>query len=230
MSKLLLLHGALAGKNQFDKIIPLIDKNLEPTAINFSGHGGSVMPIGGYTFDTFAKDILNYLEQNKIEKINLFGFSMGGYAAIYFAKLYPNKVDKIFTLNTKFNWDPTSTARETAKLNAEKILDKVPALANNLMVLHGMQIWKSVLKETEKLMNDLTKQVGLSQEDYAQLKTEILIGCSDKDVTATLAENKAVFELLPNAHFLCLPNTFHPFEQIKPDIIAPFINQFFINK
>lgn len=228
MNQLILLHGALASKNQFDHFIPKLDKSTQATAINFSGHGGTLMPLGGYTFETFANDILNHINQNKLEKVNLFGYSMGGYAALYFAKLHPNKVNKIFTLNTKFNWDPTSTARETAKLNAEKMITKVPAFANNLMMLHGMQVWRNVLQETENMMINLTKQVGLTPDDFKQLNTEITIACSDKDLTATLKENMDIYQLLPNAHFLCLPNTSHPFEQINLDLLATFVNQYFV--
>src|SRR6186713_1930532 len=105
MEHVLLLHGALASATQFDTFSPLLKNDFDARAIHFSGHGGSAIPSEGYTFDLFTRDMLNYADAHKIDKLNLFGFSMGGYAALYFAKLYPHRVRKIMTLNTKFHWD-----------------------------------------------------------------------------------------------------------------------------
>src|SRR5687768_11706113 len=111
MNPILFLHGALASKNQFDEIRKSLG-DLETHAVNFPGHGGELVPSTGLTFPAFAEAILRYLDQEKLEKINLFGFSMGGYAALYFASKHPQRVNRIFTVNVKFRWDPASTAKE----------------------------------------------------------------------------------------------------------------------
>jgi pimeloyl-ACP methyl ester carboxylesterase len=225
MKPLLLLHGALASKSQFDALTPLLP-DFDVHTLNFSGHGGNPIPLTGYSFDTFADDILRYIDSKKIDRIALFGYSMGGYAALYFAKKYPNRVERIFTLNTKFNWDPLTTAKETAMLNAEKMLEKVPNYANMLMIQHGMNIWKQVLKQTEDMMNNLTKHVVLIDEDYKQITCPVIIGACDKDTTATLAENLHIYQLLPNAGFFVLPNTAHPFEKVNLTILSTQIKLF----
>src|SRR4051812_21159467 len=114
MADVLLLHGALASANQFDKLIPLLQPGLRAGAIHFSGHGGTLMNPMGYTFQVFADDILKYVNDKGIEKVSLFGYSMGGYAALYFAKLHPQRVQNVFTLNVKFRWDAGSTQKEMA--------------------------------------------------------------------------------------------------------------------
>lgn len=226
MKPILLLHGALATKSQFDPLLPLLS-GFDVHSMNFSGHGGNPIPLTGYTFDTFAEDILQYINKHKIERIGLFGYSMGGYAALYFAKKYPNRVDGIFTLNTKFNWDPLSTAKETALLNAEKMLEKVPNYANMLMIQHGMNIWKQVLQQTETMMNNLAKHVVLVDDDYKEIKCPVIIGACDKDKTATLAENLHIYHLLPNAGLFVFPNTAHPFEKINLSMLSTQIQLFF---
>ncbi len=77
MKQILFLHGALASSSQFNDIRKTIDNTYLTHALNFSGHGGNLIPSQGLTFNAFAADILKYLDDNKIEKINLFGFSMG---------------------------------------------------------------------------------------------------------------------------------------------------------
>lgn len=222
---LLLLHGALSSKLQFNSLLPLLESKYTVHTLNFSGHGGEPIPLSGYTFDTFANDILTYLDKHNLKAIHLFGYSMGGYAALYFATLHPQCVKSIVTLNTKFNWDPLSTAKETALLNAEKMMEKVPAFANNLMMQHGMNLWKQVLKSTEDMMNKLVEHVQLTDDALNKITTPVTICVGDRDQTASIRENLSVYEKLPNAGFCVLPNTGHPFEKVDLNLLSSLIQK-----
>jgi pimeloyl-ACP methyl ester carboxylesterase len=227
MKDLLLLHGALASKKQFDSLLPLLAPDFQGGAIDFSGHGGTVMHPLGYSFPVFASDILTYLDANAIRKVNLFGFSMGGYAALYFAKLHPERVSKIFTLNVKFNWDPSGTQQEIAMLNAENMLLKVPTFANNLMIQHGMDMWKQVLQQTRDMMVSLSRQHFLADADFTVMNTPVLLGIGDRDTTSSVEETLHVYRKLKNSELLVLPNTPHPFEKINPAMIHTQMIRFF---
>lgn len=227
MKELLLLHGALASKSQFDDFGKVLQPSFKSHAINFSGHGGSPIPASGYTFDTFAGDILRHADEAGIDKLDIFGYSMGGYAALYFAHKHPDRINRIFTLNTKFNWDPLSTARETAMLNAEKMMDKVPAFANNLMLQHGMSIWKSVLQSTSDMMHNLASQVMLTDEALSAISCPVLVAVGDRDKTTSIEENLDVYKKLPNAQLLVLPNTPHPFDKADTSLLLHHCKVFF---
>jgi pimeloyl-ACP methyl ester carboxylesterase len=228
MTQLLLLHGALGSKSQFDAINPILQQHgFAPEAINFAGHGGFAIPMQGYNFNVFANDILQYADANHIEKLNLFGYSMGGYAALYFAKQHPDRVARIATLNVKFNWDPLSTQKEIGMLNADKMIEKVPSFAEKLMYQHGLNIWKQVLKSTADMMEQLSKDFVLTQDDFKHLKVPVLLGVADKDTTTSIAETLSVFQLLPDAQFWVLPNTLHPFDRVHPTILALELQRFF---
>ncbi|MDP1727654.1 MAG: alpha/beta hydrolase [Bacteroidota bacterium] len=228
MKSILFLHGALGSKMQFTQLIRLLDGVYDCHSLNFSGHGGEMIPPNGLTFDTFAQNILSYLDQHKIEKINLFGFSMGGYAALYFAKLHPQRVEKIITFNVKFNWDPISTAKETGFLDPEKMLEKVPAFANNLMMQHGMLIWKNLLKSTSDMMHKLAETIVMSDEELGSIATPVLLGIGDRDTTSSIKETTDAYKLLPNSQLLVLPNTAHPFEKLDLDYLQLAIKKYFL--
>jgi len=227
MSTILLLHGALNSSAQFDVLKTKIDKRYDVHTLNFSGHGGSIMPLSGLNFELFVNDILNYLDLNNIEKTNLFGYSMGGYAALMFAIKYPERVEKIFTCSVKLKWDLESAAKETEFLNPEKIIEKVPAFANNLMMLHGINVWKNLLKSTSNMMLDLAKGQLLTDEDFTKFNQPILFALGDRDTTASLIDTLAVFKTVKNSQLLVLPNSPHDFSKLNLDTLSNQINLFF---
>jgi pimeloyl-ACP methyl ester carboxylesterase len=226
MEKILFLHGALGSKLQFGPLMQLLSKDYECHSLNFAGHGGELIPAQGLTFQTFSQNILDYLDTNKIEKVSLFGFSMGGYAAMYFAHLHPTRVNKIMTLNVKFNWDPITTAKETGMLDPDKMFEKVPAFANNLMVLHGMNIWKNLLKSTSDMMKKLAETVVLSEEQIKEIKHPVFLGIGDRDQTSSIKETLSIYQLLPQAQLMVLPNTAHPFERIDLALLEWMVRSF----
>lgn len=227
MKNLLLLHGALSTQKQFDNFKPLLENNYHIHALTFRGHGDNNTLLSGNYFEDYAEDILHYLLQNQLTKINFLGYSMGGYAALYFANKYPEMVESIITLNTKFDWNKEQVGKETAMLNAAKIEEKVPAYAQSLIELHGEDNWKTVLANTKTMMEQLAENPLLNNDIYLQIKHPVLIGVGDRDNTATVAENLQVQQQLPNAALLVLPHTPHPFDKVNFDTLALFCKNFF---
>lgn len=226
MQKLLLLHGAIGSSKQFDALAPLLQNQLEVYTPDFSGHGGKPIPAEPFSIELFANDVLNWMQKMKIETINIFGYSMGGYVALYLVKHYPEKVGKVFTLATKFNWNPEGAAKEAAMLNPEKIAEKVPAFANALEQKHGTN-WKTVLTKTAEMMVNLGNSPALSLTDLAAVQQRVLISVGDKDNMVTLEETIAAYRSITNAQLLVLPQTQHPFEKVNTQRIADEIAQYF---
>lgn len=227
MQDIILLHGALGSQQQFTEFIPLLNNQYTIHALNFSGHGGTTFHTDGYNFDVFADDILAYMNAHNLPQVSFFGFSMGGYAALYFASKYPERVKQIMTLNTKFNWNPESSQKETALLNAEKIKEKVPQYAQALMHEHGENNWENVLLQTKYMMLALGDKPVLDDNTLHKIQCNVLIGVGDRDNTATIIENIEVYKTLANAQLLVLPNTPHPFNKINHHILVQHFKQFF---
>jgi hypothetical protein len=63
---LLLLHGALGSKSQFSPLIPFLENKFQIHTLDFEGHGGSPDKNRSFGFDTFAENVLDYLNENSI--------------------------------------------------------------------------------------------------------------------------------------------------------------------
>ncbi|MGZ4055265.1 MAG: alpha/beta fold hydrolase [Bacteroidia bacterium] len=226
MKHLLLLHGAVGAKDQLSTLKVNLATNFIVHTMNFSGHGGTTMPEK-FSIETFANDVLDYIKENDIQKINIFGYSMGGYAAMFLAKHHPEKVNKIFTLATKFLWSPEIAEKEIKMLDAKKIEEKIPAFAKALSNRHLPNDWKTVLQKTSDMMIDLGKNNPLNLSDYAAIEQPVLVGVGDKDAMVTLEETIDVYRKLKNANLIVLPDTQHPIEKVNVKRLSNEINLFF---
>jgi esterase/lipase len=228
MQHLLLLHGAIGSKEQLQPLAELLKNDFTIHALNFSGHGGEQMPEK-FSMDVFKDDIVRYIEKQNIERINIFGYSMGGYVALYLAKHHPEKVNKIFTLATKFLWTSEIAQREIKMLDAIKIAEKIPAFGETLEKRHYPNDWKIVLQKTVDMMNTLGNNNPLTQNDFETIENAVLMGIGDRDNMITLEETIAVYRKLKNTSLIVLPNTSHPIEKMDIERLSREIKIFFGN-
>ena len=227
MKTLLLLHGALGSKVQFNELKSFLSKKYDVHVLNFAGHGGrSTEKV--FSNEFFSKDIVEYLDENKIDHCDILGYSMGGYVALHFAKTNPAKIGKIMTLATKFNWTPETAAKEIKKLNPVTIEQKVPKFAAMLEARHAPNDWKIVLDKTADLMKGLGNGHALNENDFSGINNEILIAIGDADKMVSIEESKKVADILPNGKLLILEGVEHPIEQVDTqllhDVIVKFID------
>lgn len=225
MQHILLLHGAIGAKDQLQSLVENLTDEYIVHNINFSGHGGKAFP-GDFSIPHFAGDALNYLQQNKIKQTNIFGYSMGGYVAMYVAKHRPEIVSKVITLATKFYWDEAVAAKEVKMLDANIILEKVPAFAKQLEERHLPNDWKVVLEKTKKMLLELGENNTLKSEDYRNISIPGLLLLGDKDKMISLEETVAVQKALPNATFKLLAGVPHPIEQVDVNLLSSLIKEF----
>ncbi|RYE24070.1 MAG: alpha/beta fold hydrolase [Sphingobacteriales bacterium] len=226
MQTIVLLHGAIGAKDQLQPLADMLKDTFDVHTLSFSGHGENDFAEYDYSIPAFAHELLQYLDAQKLEKVSVFGYSMGGYVALYLAKQYPERVNKIVTLATKFYWDEATAQKEMQMLDADKIEAKLPAFAAVLEKRHTPKPWKEVLHRTKDMLKALGDKNTLQPEDYATIQIPTLVMLGDKDKMVGLDETVAVYRQLPNAQMAMLPATQHPIEQANLPVLAYFIQYF----
>lgn len=223
---LLLLHGAIGAKDQLQQLADVLKENYIVHTISFNAHGGTAAADEPFSIELFAKDVLGFLEENNIEQTTVFGYSMGGYVAMYLAKHYPDKINKVITLATKFYWDEEVASKEIKMLDADLIQKKLPHFAQQLQERHAPHCWKSLLEKTKEMLIQLGKNNPLQLTDYADVETPCLLLLGDRDKMITLEETVNVYKQFPNAQLGMLPDTPHPIEQVDVNTLSYFITRF----
>jgi len=91
---LLILHGFLGMSDNWKTLGNRFALNYEVHLIDQRNHGRSFHD-DEFNYEVLAEDLLNYVEYHKLYNINLLGHSMGGKTAMFFAVLYPEKVQSL---------------------------------------------------------------------------------------------------------------------------------------
>lgn len=217
MKNLIILHGALGAKCQFEQLIPQLTNHFKVYTLDFSGHGTKSGDEMDFSIEQFAKDLKEFMIENELQKPLVFGYSMGGYVALKLESMEPNSFEKIVTLGTKFNWNPESAEKEARMLNAEKIEEKVPAFGAYLKSLHGENAWKIVLPKTAKMMLELGNKPALSPDDFQQIQLPVLLLRGEKDAMVTEAETTIARYLLANGSYQEVAEWQHPINLVPSD-------------
>ncbi len=218
---IILLHGALGSKNQFNGWEEGVTGSSQVHCFNFHGHGGDPIPDKMLIGD-LVKQLEDYIRQNipQNSSLTLFGYSMGGYAALLLASKNICKIDKIVTLGTKLRWDPEIAAREIKMLDPDIISTKLSEFALELEQRHQPQDWKLLLKRTAELMMDLGEQQYLSEETFSKISSPCKLMLGDKDKMVTLDETVFAYQKIKGASLSVLPSTPHPIEKVSIERLA----------
>ncbi len=215
------LHGALGTAAQFDDLRAQLPKSRSDFAINLPGHGGS--PVSEpFSLLLFERAILTFLDEKQIAQADFFGYSMGGYVALWFAWKHPARIRKLITYGTKLEWNPEVAASMNRMFDPEKIESKVPQLAASLASIHGDEQWKNLCHQTAEFLVALGNGHGIPPEAFAQIQCPVTIGWGDLDHLVTEAESRQVAEAIPKGGFKVLPGGKHLIEQVDGAELAHF--------
>lgn len=225
--KLILLHGALGSSEQFKSWLPLLSSNFEVYTFDLEGHGGRAFADRPFRIAHFAENLLDFLKENDLIGANIFGYSMGGYVALYLARHHAGSLGKIYTFSTKLDWNPENSAQEVKKLNADVIQVKVPKFAEMLQKRHHGNDWRAHLGKTADMMLDLGAQPALSPDDFAAIPNQVRMGIGDRDTMVSIRETEEFYRHLPQGEMLVLPKTPHPIEKMDPAQLCTAITDFF---
>jgi len=220
--KLLLLHGAIGSKAQFNVLKTKLEDHFDVYSLNFEGHGGR-LTTKSFSIELFAENVLDFLDDQGLDKVQVFGYSMGGYVALKLALQHPDRIEKVTTLGTKFNWDLETAEKEVSLLNPDKVEDKIPHYAAQLWRLHQPQDWKQVMNKTADMMMNMANGAKLSEDDFNQIQQKVTLGWGSEDQMVTLQESEEIAKLLPNGTLITLDGIKHPIESVPVEELMRYI-------
>ena len=116
---LVLLHGFPLDHHLWDDIVPILEHTFDLIVPDLRGFGESTTIDTPYTMDEFALDIAGLLDSLGIRSTAIAGHSMGGYVALAFARLFPNRITGLGLVASQTLADPPDRKEGRYKTAAE---------------------------------------------------------------------------------------------------------------
>jgi len=213
---LVLLHGAFG----YAAVYPTLAKNRQVIAVELQGHGHTADIDRPLTIENMADDVAALLKHLKIERADIFGYSMGGNVALGVAIRHPGLVGKVAINGSHYS--KMEDAYEPATFQQFKSIpaDFAPSVLKGPYdkVAPDPKQWPALVAKIKKMG---LESRGFAREDLKSIKAPFLITLGDRD-GVRMEHAVEMFRLIPNAQLAVFPGGDHFLIWTSPEtVLAP---------
>jgi len=185
---LILLHGNGRSSADFESQTAYFSRFYEVFAVDTRGHGNSKRGDAPLSFSQFAKDLLAFLDEQKIEKADILGFSDGANTALLFAAENPKRVGKLILCGT-------CTNPKAVKRSVQLPIEIGYAIAARFK--------NPKAQRKAEILGLMVTDFGISENHLRKIQAETLVLAGTRDMIST-AHTKMIAETIPKAKLLFL--------------------------
>ncbi|MDF2435977.1 MAG: alpha/beta hydrolase [Bacteroidota bacterium] len=176
---IVLLHGFLGSHEVWSEFSKKLSKRFRVIAIDLPGHGKT--PSIGYYHSTelLAQSVKAVLDSVGVRRYVIAGHSMGGYAALAFAELFPENVSGISLFNSTSYADSEEKKKERDKvirLVKKEHRHYVGEVVTSLFAPNNLPKLKEEVNKVKRIAQEISKQSIInSLEGMKERKSRDLI-------------------------------------------------------
>jgi pimeloyl-ACP methyl ester carboxylesterase len=200
----LLLHGGYGNANYFGNLIPaLVKHGYRVIAMDSRGHGRSTRTSAPYTYHMMAEDVIGLLDQLKLHRVSLVGWSDGGCIGYDLALHHPERLARLFA----FGADADVSGLKDG-------FDQNPVFA---AYLRRVKVEYAQLSPTPGDWDDFSAAVGkmwetlpaFTAEELRSIRVPTTIADGEYDEGIRPEHNRYLTATIPGAKLVILPNVSH---------------------
>jgi len=215
---LVLLHGFPLDHHIWDATIPLLEDKFDLIIPDLRGFGESTTTDSPYSMDDFAADIVGLLDHLGVKKAAIAGHSMGGYVALAFARLYPDRVNGLGLVSSQVLSDSPERKEgryKTAADVVEKGIDGVvEAMTTKFTTNPSLQIFarENMKKQQPVAYIGALKAMAERQDSTSLLGTmhyPIVVIHGDADELIPIERGREVKTMAAHVHLVELAGVGH---------------------
>jgi 3-oxoadipate enol-lactonase len=237
-----LLHAFPLSNWMWDEqITPLINKDWRIILPDFPGFGKSLVEKEVSRMEDLATDLSDLFSELNIEQAVIGGLSMGGYAALNFARLFPEKVSALILADTSAAED-SKEKRESRFSLVEKVREKdveilIDEMLPNVISAHTKNTNKELVADLENEFKKASKDgviaslLGMAErKDHTEflgqidVPTLLIFGAEDK--ITNLDPAKTLNSKIENSTLITIPDAGHYSNLEQPDLFNKAIVDF----
>lgn len=218
-ASLLILHGSRGAASALRPLVDALRPAGQIEALNLLGHGGRAIPEQ-FSVEAMAADVLRQMDERGLERAHLFGYSFGGYVALWLARHYPRRLAGVCTLATKVRYDAETVSHFTHLSSVERITapgSPQPAIQASL---HPGQDWQALATRLADLYRRLGKQPALNDADFRAIRVPTLLMSAHADQLLPWQELLDLHRLIPGSHAFTFAGRAHPIDALPLPLLA----------
>jgi len=202
-SPVIFLHGGLSNADYWGLQLPAVAAHHTVIVMDSRGHGRSTRDARPYGYDLMADDVVALMDELKIAKADIVGWSDGGIVGLDLAMRHRDRIGKVFAF-----------AANTVTAGVVEGVEKNPTFAAFIeRAGHEYAKYSATPKEYDAFVDQISK-MWAEQPNWtdAQLKaidTPILIVDGDHDEAIKRPHTEYIAATIPHAGLLILPNGSH---------------------
>lgn len=207
-----MLHGNGEDHTYFTHQIEAFSSSYQVITLDTRGHGKSTHGTTTLTFDLFAEDVIALLDELKIEKCILLGFSDGGNTALTLAFRYPDRFLAIIANGADHH--PSGVKRSV----------QWPIVVGYYCCsFFALFSKKTALKR--EILGLMVHHPNIKKEELATITIPVLILVGDHDM---IKESESVWQqrCIPNATLNMIKGT-HFIANKEPEAFNQAVSSFF---
>ena len=229
---LVVLHGALGSTAlETDRLVRFWERRFRVHAVDLRGHGASLEPGeredaprgAAPTWEDYTGDVVAVVEALGLEKIRLFGFSMGGGVALAVAARLGKRVERLAVhgVNVRWNWAEV----EAMVGPMERVEAENPFWARRLAETHGAERWRGLVADLAAFTRALPGQ-HMSDLHLNAITASTLVSAGDADRFFDVRHAVDLYRAIPEARLWILPGLDHPIQGVDAEAFAQAVGAY----
>lgn len=218
----LLLHGMGSSGDDWVLQVPALTPRYRVLTPDARGHGQSGKPPGPYSIPQMADDVVELLDDLKIDSAHLVGLSMGGCIGLQMAVAHPDRVRSFVSVNS------FAKIRAAGWRGFARFLHRMWTLSFGTMDDVAEPLARTMFPkpEQEEIRRLTVKRIAANSKGpyratlracvefnalphLSRVKCPALIVAGDRDLTVSMAVKKEMHRGLPQAELVIVPDSGH---------------------
>ena len=235
---LVLLHGGLFDiDQQFGALLPSLSGNRQVVGLDFQGHGRTNDIERPLSAASLASDVIALLDHLGLDRVDVFGNSVGGAVALHLAIRHPDRVRKLVVASTTF--DDSGMRGGNAEVVGAMTVDMIAGTP-----MEQSYLAKSPHPDREHLQGLLDKLgatyesgfEGWSEDDIRGIAAPTLITVGDCDMVSLDhavrflrlrgGDVNGDFDGVPASQLAVFPGTTHFFGLARTNLVSDVVVTF----
>ena len=217
---LVLLHGAFGWAATY----PALAKDRQVIAVELQGHGHTGDIDRPLSYEQLADDVAALLKHLKIEKADIFGYSMGGTVALGVAARHPGLAGRVAVFGSHAGRIDDSYNPEILAQFKALPADFAPPFLKEPYdkVAPDPSKWPALVAKIKKMALEWN---GYTPDQLRSIKARVLITLGDNDAPS-VEHATAMFRRIPGSQLAVFPGADHFLPLQDPDRLLPTIARF----